>query len=247
MKNGDVMKNEKKNNETILCIIPARGGSKGLPGKNLKELYGKPLIAWTIEEAKKSRYIGRIIVSTDDSEIKNVSEKFGAEVILRPTYLADDSSTTVDAIIHALNVLGESGYKPQYILLLQCTSPLRKLIHIEESIEKFLINKENVDALVSVTKIEHPPWWYKKIDKNGFIKDFIEYDHKKLTRRQDFPEVYNTNGAIYLIKTDKLFESRDFEAENTIAYVMDSLISIDIDTELDFILAETLLKINRNI
>jgi CMP-N,N'-diacetyllegionaminic acid synthase len=237
------MKNDKRLDNKIICIIPARGGSKGLIRKNVRDLNGKPLIGWTIDEAKKSHWIDRILVSTDDKEIADVSIGFGAEVIRRPAELAQDSSTTIDAVLHTLDILESTNYRPEYTLLLQCTSPLRTVSHIDEAIKKFLENIEIADSLVSVSKVGHPPWWYKKLDTNGYISDFIKYDKKSFTRRQDFPDVYNTNGAVFIAKTQMLNKVKDFEMERTLAYVMDSDSSIDIDSEMDFIIAECIMNI----
>lgn len=226
----------------IVCIIPARGGSKGLKKKNVKLLGGKPLIAWTIDEAGKSKFIDRIIVSTEDKEIANISKEHNAEVIVRPDELAQDTSLTIDVVFHVIDKLKENDYIPDYILLLQCTSPLRTVIHIDEAIQKFLDNRDHCDSLISVSKVEHPPWWYKKIDSDGRLIDFIEYDKAKFVRRQDFPEVYDENGAIFIAKKDILYKYRDFETDRTIPYMMDTNSSLDIDTEIDFLLVEHILK-----
>ncbi len=234
--------NNKTEKASVLCIIPARGGSKGVVRKNVKNLNGKPLICWTIEEAKKSRYVDRIIVSTDDEEISSISKNSGAEIIPRPAEIASDNSPIMDTILHSVRILEESGYYPDYIMLLQCTSPLRRTEHIDEAIEKLVSCKDEADSLVSVVKIEHPPWWYKTIDDAGYMHDFMDYDRIKLSRRQDFPPVYNTNGAIYIAKTEVLKQIKDFELGRPLAYIMDRISSIDIDEEMDFLVAELMMK-----
>ncbi|CAH2211896.1 acylneuraminate cytidylyltransferase family protein [Tepidibacter aestuarii] len=223
----------------ILAIIPARGGSKGVPRKNIKHLYGKHLIGWTIEAAKKSKYIDRLIVSTEDKEIAEVSKKYGCEIpFLRPKELAKDDTSGIDPVIHAVNCMkNDYGYNPDYVMLLQCTSPLRNEKQIDESIELILEN-ENSESLISITEVEHNPYWNKKIDKNGFLKDFIEYDKSKFVRRQDFKKIYRLNGAIYIAKTDLLIRQKSFDTKFTIPYIMDKKSSIDIDTIEDFELAE---------
>ena len=236
------MKIESISRNQILCIIPARGGSKGLKKKNVRLLNGKPLIAWTIDEAKKSKFIDKVIVSTEDLEIANISKEYGAEVIVRPVELAEDTSLVIDVVFHALDVFKAEGIIPEYVLLLQCTSPLRTVIHIDEAIQKFLDNIENSDSLISVTKVEHPPWWYKKMDSDGHLIDFIDYDKTKHVRRQDFPEVYDENGAIFIAKKDFLYKYREFETERIMSYVMDANASLDIDTEIDFFLVEHILR-----
>lgn len=228
--------------EKILCLIPARGGSKGVKRKNIKLLNGKPLLNWTIDEAKKSKYIDNIVVSTEDKEIADMVKYNNIEVIDRPSILAEDSSSTMDVIFHTLEILEKANYKPKFLLLLQCTSPLRKVKHIDEAIEIFLNNIDRADSLISVTKENNPPWWIRRIDDKEYLKKFIEYDKQKYTRRQDFPQVFRLNGAIYIIKIDQLYKYKDFETNRTIPYVMDSFSSIDIDTEMDFMFAEFILK-----
>lgn len=230
----------------FLCIIPARGGSKGVKKKNIRLINGKPLISWTIEEALKSKYIERVIVSTEDTEIADISKSFGAEVVDRPQELALDTSSTMDVIFHALEEVKKQQHTPENIILLQCTSPLRKVRHIDEAILKFIENSESADSLISVSKQEHPPWWLKSLNENGILVDFINYDKMKFTRRQDFPEVFYINGAIYIIKTVKLYEYKSFQTDRTMPYVMKALEAVDIDTEMDFFTAEYLMKRQMN-
>lgn len=229
-------------NQEILAIVPARGGSKGVKRKNLRLLKDKPLLQWTIDEANKSKYIDKVIVSTEDNEIEEVSKVLNVEVIKRPEELAQDNSPTIDAVIHVLNKLQEKEYNPAYVILLQCTSPMRTAEHIDEAIEKLLSDKATADSLVSVTKEEHPPWWLKEIDVNGHMRDFIGYDKNKFSRRQDFPPIYRLNGAIYVCKTRDLLRHRNFQTDKTIAYEMDAIASVDIDSEECFSWVEYLLK-----
>jgi N-acylneuraminate cytidylyltransferase/CMP-N,N'-diacetyllegionaminic acid synthase len=228
-------------NKSVLAIIPARGGSKGVKRKNLRDLGGKPLITWSIEEAKKSKYIDKLIVSTEDDDIAEVSKKYGADVIRRPSELATDTATTQDVIINCLEQLKKSfDYVPKFILLLQCTCPFRKVKHIDEAIVKFLDSIETADSLISITEQDTPPWWFRDIDKDGYIKNFLEYDKNKFARRQDFPKVYKLNGAIYIIKIEKFLELKSFETEKTISYIMDEYSSVDIDNEIDYLFANFL-------
>lgn len=223
----------------VMCIIPARGGSKGLVGKNIKLLRDKPLIAWTIEAAQKSKYIDRVIVSTDDSQIKAISMNYGADIIDRPAELATDEASTMDVVLHSLAIVKkEENYYPDYIILLQCTSPLRTEKHIDEAIEKLLDSGTEADSLISVTKEEHPIWWLRKINANGYLERFFDFDSKRLVRRQDFEELYRPNGAIYITKADVIVTQKSFQTEKTAAYTMDAISSIDIDTKDDFELAE---------
>ncbi len=224
----------------ILAIIPARGGSKGVYRKNVRDLNGKPLISYTIEAAKKSKYINRLVVSTDDFEIAETSKKYGAEIpCLRPEDLSGDVAPTVDCVVHMLNYLKESeGYIPTHVMLLQCTSPLRNFKHINEAVEKLKSSSEN--ALISVCESEVNPYWTNVFD-GELLKPFIK-DGYKITRRQDLPDVYRINGAIYLIETELLLKEKTFQPSSLTGYVMDSYYSIDIDTELDFKIAEVIMN-----
>lgn len=224
----------------ILVIVPARGGSKGVPRKNIRNLNGKPLISYTIEEAKKSKYIDRVVVSTEDIEIAKVSEKFGAEVpYLRPVELSKDDSPTIDCIIHVVNWLKEKeNYIPDYVCLLQCTSPLRTYKDINGTIEKTI--NLNMDGAVSICESEANPYW-SNVFYGDKLKYFIE-EGKQITRRQDLPKVYRMNGSVYVIKTNILLEQKTFETENITGYVMNNENSVDIDNEIDFKLAELLMK-----
>lgn len=226
-------------NKRILAIIPARGGSKGIPRKNLKELNEKPLIAYAIEEALKSKYIDKLIVSTEDKEIAETSKQFGAEVpFLRPMELAADDTPGIEPILHAINWFHEKEYVFDYVMCLQCTSPFRKFEQIDEAIEK-LVN-EGSDSIVSVCESEVSPFWMKKIE-DGIMKDFLS-NISFYARRQDVPKVYRLNGAIYLAKTEVLYKYNNWYTENTIPYIMDKLSSIDIDDIWDFKFAEFLMK-----
>ncbi|MFZ5354272.1 MAG: cytidylyltransferase domain-containing protein [Bacillota bacterium] len=225
----------------ILAIIPARGGSKGLPRKNIRLMLGRPLIAWTIEEAKKSKYIDRLVVCTEDKEITEMCCSLDVEIIRRPDDLATDSASVHDTILYCLNILKEKeSYIPEHVMLLQCTSPLRKAVHIDEAIE--LLTRCNSEAVVSVCREKHSPYWLKTVDEQGFTKDFLQYDKKSLVRRQDLPILYRLNGSIYISKTETYLNRKSFDGDGTQAYVMDSNDSIDIDDEIDFLVAELLLK-----
>lgn len=224
-------------NKTFLAIIPARGGSKRLPRKNVLDLCGKPLIAYSIEAGLKSKYISKVIVSSDDNEILTISKEYGAETINRPEYLANDTATTFDALEHTINSLE----KYDYIVLLQPTSPLRNEKHIDEAIE--LLNKKDADAVISVCETEHSPLWCNTLDKNLDMTNFLHNDVLN-KRSQDLPIFYRLNGAIYICKTEKLLENRSyFIKENIFAYIMDKIYSVDIDDELDFLIARQIKNI----
>jgi len=225
----------------ILAVIPARGGSKGLPGKNIKKLNGKPLIVYTIEAGLQSKYQMRIIVSTDDEKIAEISRSYGAEVpFLRPEGLAKDKTPTLPVLQHAIRFLNtKENYFPDIILLLQPTSPLRKAKHIDEAMDLFF--RENPDSVVSLCKVKDSPYSIKKIEKNGIVIPFINTD-EEYTRRQDLPELYKLNGAIYLMGVDIIMKENKILGDNTKAYIMKEKDSIDVDTEVDFVLAGIIMR-----
>jgi CMP-N,N'-diacetyllegionaminic acid synthase len=220
-----------KNKHDILAIIPARGGSKRLPGKNILDFAGKPLIAWTIDAALKSKYINNIIVSTDDAQIASIAKEYGAKVpFLRPDNLASDEATTIDVVLDLLSRISE---KYKYIALLQPTSPLRTYQHIDESVEQL----GDKDSVVSVVKTEHPLEWCNTLPSDKNLDNFID-DSVRNKRSQDLPDRYRINGAIYIVKTDVLLRVKSFLLEKgAVAYVMDRDSSIDIDHKQDFIIA----------
>lgn len=229
------------NGKRVLAIIPARGRSKGLPGKNIKELCGKPLIAWSIERAKVCSNIDRVVVSTDDDQIAYVAKKYGAEVpFVRPEELASDTASTLDVIIHTVEWFEKyEDYRPAYILLLQPTSPLRTIEDIEGAIQT--LKYKDARAVVSVCETDHHPWWSNTLPENGNMKAFLRPEILN-KRRQDLPVFYRLNGAIYLADTDYLYECNGFLGQDTRAYIMPKERSLDIDTEFDLKMAELLLE-----
>lgn len=223
------------NEKNFLAIIPARGGSKRLPRKNVLELAGKPLIAWTIQAALQSKYIDKVLVTSDDDEILQVSKAFGASIITRPMHLAQDISTSFDAIKHAI----ENTEKYDYIILLQPTSPLRTSQHIDEAIQ--LLKNKNANAIISVTEMEHSPLWANTLDANNSMVGFLKEEVLN-KRSQELDMYYRLNGAIYIIKTENLLSAGSFFLKNnTYAYKMSNASSVDIDTEMDFKWVEFLL------
>jgi len=223
--------------KTFLAIIPARGGSKRLPNKNILDLAGKPLIAWSIEAGLGSKYIDKVMVTSDSEEILDISKNFGAEVLKRPDELANDTATTFDAIAHTIESLNE---KYDYIVLLQPTSPLRNAKHIDEAIE--LLNDKEADAIVSVCEMDHNPLWSNTLPASLSMEGFLR-DEIKNKRSQDLEKYYRINGAIYICKTDKLLkENTLFLNKNIFAYIMDRKSSVDIDEEIDFILSKNLIQ-----
>lgn len=230
----------------VLGIIPARGGSKGLPRKNILHLAGKPLIAYTIEAALRASLLDRVIVSTDDGEIAKVARKCGAEVpFLRPHDLARDEASIYPVLIHAVQWLDEDqNWDIDYVLLLQPTSPLRNAEDIDRAITLAL--ERDADAIVSVYEAKQHPYQMKRLTAEGRIIEFISQS-TPVERRQELPTVYMLNGAIYLVKRSILLEKRTFYTDRTYAYLMSPEQSLDIDSKWDLYLAELVLKdrINR--
>ncbi len=229
--------------KNILGLIPARGGSKGLPRKNIKPLLGKPLVAWTIEQALASKYLDRVVVSTDDKEIVEISRKYGAEVpFLRPEELATDEAKSIDVVLHAISWVEENDKPYDLLMLLQLTSPLRTEEDIDRAIE--LLFEKGTSAIVSVCEVEYHPYWSNVLPADGCMKDFIKPEVIN-KRRQELSPFYRLNGAIYLAYCHYLKQEKSFFGDKTFAYIMPRERSIDIDEEIDFILAEILR--NKNI
>ncbi len=226
-------------NKTFLAIIPARGGSKRLPRKNILELKGKPLIEWSIEAGLNSNYIDNVVVSSDDEEILSIAKKSGANTIKRPNVLANDTATTFDAIRHTIEHV-TTNY--DYIVLLQPTSPLRNNKHIDEAIE--LLEQKDANAIISVCEMEHSPLWANSLDESLSMKGFLK-DELLNKRSQDLETFYRLNGAIYICKTQKLLDEKSFFLKEQIyAYIMKQRNSIDIDNDIDFKMAEVLIDEN---
>ncbi len=220
----------------ILAIIPARGGSKGVPRKNIRLLCGKPLIAHTIEAALNSEHINRVVVSTEDQEIAEVARQYGAETIVRPAELANDSVPTAPVLEHVVGYLKETeDYRADVLVLLQPTSPLRGSHHVDEALETFFGNK--YDSLLSVCS-SHAFIW--RLDRDEAYP--INYDFRDRPRRQDREPEYRENGAIYITKCDMLMREHSFLGGKIGFYHMPEDISIEIDTMFDFWLAEQIMS-----
>ena len=225
----------------ILAIIPARGGSKGIPQKNIAELAGKPLIGWTITNAKSSLGIDRVIVTTDSKAIANVASHYDAEVpFLRPAALARDDTPGIQPILHLLDWLAQQeNYLPDYVMVLQPTSPLRTTHDIEAVIS--IATEHQADSVVSVSPTEQHPYWMKTITEEGYLQDFL-LSKDECDRRQELPSVYALNGAIYLARREIIIEKNSFYSDRTYSYVMPVERSLDIDTPWDLHLANLILK-----
>lgn len=228
---------------SLLVLIPARGGSKGLPGKNIKELGGKPLIYYSIDVARSLFKDEQICVSTDDIAIKECVEKYPLKVpFLRPAHLAADNSGTYEVILHALSHYESLGIYFNSVLLLQPTSPFREQVHIEDVLKLKGLHP-NAEMIVSVKESKDNPYF------NLFEEDREGYLHKSKSgdfiRRQDCPPVFAFNGSIYLMKTEALKEKKISEFKHIVKYVMDEKYSVDIDTQRDWDLQELVMGKNK--
>lgn len=226
----------------ILAFIPARGGSKGILRKNIIDVAGKPLIAWTIESAKKSKSIDRIVVSSEDDEILAVAKRYGAEAIRRPKTLAIDNVPPEPSLTHALRGLKKNKYTPDIIVYLQTTSPLRTAGDIKNALREFL--KSKATSLISIYT---SPNLDKKvlrsfiINKEGFLKGTVS-DHYPFMNRQSLPEVFMPNGAIYIIKTKEFLKTRTLFTSKTLPFIMEGEKNIDLDTYEDLKIVRKILK-----
>ena len=226
----------------FLAIIPARSGSKGLPGKNTKLLCGKPLLAWSIEAGKKSNYIDDVIVSTDSLEIAEIAKKHGALVpFLRPVELSTDTATTFDVLQHAINFAQMHLKKTyDYIVLLEPTSPLRTSRDVDSAIERLLDSEAS--AVVGVAKTEcQNPAFLVIVDDKGYISGYENKDMRVL-RRQEIKDVYFFEGSVYVSKTQVLLDKRTFYHSGTLGQVFPKWKSLEIDDMEDFVMVEALMN-----
>jgi CMP-N-acetylneuraminic acid synthetase len=222
-----------KSDNKILCIIPARGGSKGVHRKNIRPIGGKPLIGWTIEVAMRTSCIDRIVVSTDDAEIADIVRNYGIEVpFLRPMELAQDQTPDMPVYEHTLTWLAKhENYEPEIIVWLRPTSPLRTSTDIENAVQ--LLMGSNSDWVRSVCEVTHHPYWMYKLE-NGEMKSFVDdIDINKYNRRQLLPPVYRLNGAVDVTWRKTILEKKLNYCGNMQAYIMPVERSLDIDTESD--------------
>lgn len=230
----------------IYAIIPARGGSKGIPGKNIKLLAGKPLIGWTIEEAKKSRYISRVIVNTDDEKIAEVAKSFGAEVFMRPKNLAEDLTEDLPVFTHHLLELKKNKDLPDIVVDLRATAPLRSVNRIDEGIKLLVeVGKEKADSMRAVSAASKHPYKMWKIE-TGFLQPlFSSVDGLKEpynAPRQILPAIYQNNGAMNAFWSETILEKKSMTGDKILGFPMEDWESINIDSELDFFAAEYIMQ-----
>lgn len=231
--------------KSILAIIPARGGSKGLPGKNIKELCGKPLIAWSIEHAQKSKYVDEIFVSTDSREIADVAEQYGVKVPeLRPAELAVDTAPSSAFIIYTLEKYRKEGKNFDYFILLEPTSPLRDVEDVDESIAQ-LIDAPDSESIVGVAMsgTVHPAFMVKE----GADGHLVALNPEQSTmRRQDLPNVYFFEGSVYVSNVDAYLKKKTFYHDKTLPYIVPEWKSHEVDDYVDFAIIETIMKLKLN-
>ena len=226
-----------------LAIVLARGGSKGILKKNIRLLAGKPLIVYSIEAALKSKYIDKVVVSTEDTEIAKIAKKHNVEVIERPRELALDDTPSLPVLKHSIKFLEDNrGYRANVVVVLQPTSPLRKVSDIDKCIEKLV--KEKCDSIITLRKVEHPPHWMVKLDMQDRIREFFKLD--KIDRRQDIPDIYIPNGAVFVTWQNTITKHNTIRGPDTRGVLMPQERSLDIDTELDFLIAEKLIEREKN-
>jgi N-acylneuraminate cytidylyltransferase len=222
----------------VLAVIPARGGSKGLPRKNILPVRGRPLLAWTTDAARASAAIDRIVVSSDDDAILATARSLGVEPLRRPAPLATDTAATIDVVVHALDALRVQGV----VVVLQPTSPLRTGADIDAALERFA--SARAPACVSVCEAAQSPYWMYRLGPMQTLAPVIDAP-AEATRRQDLPVVYTLNGAIYIADAAWLRRTRAFVGSETIAHVMPVERSLDIDTSRDFELFEKIVTETR--
>ena len=227
----------------ILAVVTARGGSKGLPGKNIRPMHGKPLIQWTIKSAQNSKYLDKLFISTDSREIADVCEKAGAPVPeLRPEELAQDKSSSMDVLVYTIELLEKQGEKYDYLILLEPTSPLRKEQDIDQMIELAVDNPE-ADGVISVGRVhlEHPSI-VKKIDENGFICPYFEHV-PTFYQRQEEDAAYFPYGVGYLVRVDRFKETHAVYMEKMMPYYIDRWQNYEIDDIYDFECIEKIMEL----
>jgi N-acylneuraminate cytidylyltransferase len=229
MQSDNLMKQIKRpQNGRVIALITARGGSKGLPRKNVLIAGGKPLVAWTVEEAFSAKCIDRVVLSSDDDEIMVAAKAAGCDIpFSRPAHLAGDIASSIDVVLHALDQL--PGY--EYVVLLQPTSPLRTAADIDAAFALML--EKAAPSCVSVCEVDQSPYWMYRVEANNKLQRLLP-EIRGVTRRQDLPPIYVLNGAIYIARIDWLRANNNFVGLETVAYLMPKERSLDIDTAEDF-------------
>lgn len=231
-----------RKSEVMIAFIPARGGSKGVPGKNIKEICGKPLIAYTIEAALEAESVDRVIVTTDDEAIAAVAREYGAEVpFMRPAELSTDTASAIDVYLHATEfVMNETGQQIDKFMVLLPTVPLRTAGHIDEAVAQF--NRDGATTLISFAEAEVPASWYHLTDAEGRVRNAGFGQGITMSNRQNNETYIVPNGAIYILDYNLLKNNRTYYCDNTVAYIMAREDSIDIDYPMDFEIARCFME-----
>lgn len=232
----------------VLALVPARHGSKGLPLKNIRPLRGKPLLAWPVEAALASRYVDRVVVSTDSEDFAALARAAGAEVpFLRPPELATDTTPSIDVILHAIDTLASNGDHYDYLILLEPTSPLTDAADINRALEKLVALGTHADAIVGVSAMAsaHPAFAVRVVD-DGLIRPYAVANFGQMPRRQDTEPLFNLDGSLYASTVEALRRERGFYHDRTLPYVTPRHKSFEIDDLVDFICIEAILA-NRHL
>lgn len=227
----------------VLAVVAARGGSKGLPGKNIRPLAGRPLVAWSVAAALGAECVSRVIVSTDDDRIADAARAAGADVpFMRPAHLAIDTASSMDVVFHALDTLEAEGQRFDYILLLEPTSPLTEASDVDAAFAALLAAGQGADAIIGVSEVgaTHPEYDVVR-SPEGLIKPFQLTSFSQLRRRQEIPSLYFLDGSLYLSRVEALRERGSFCHDRTLGYVMPKWKSFEVDDLVDFICIEALL------
>lgn len=225
----------------ILALILARGGSKGIPQKNIKKFCGKPLIQWTVKQALETSQFSRVVVSTDSQEIRDIAKESGAEApFLRPAHLATDLSPSIDSVIHCLDYFKNDGIDFDIVALLEPTSPLRKRFQLEEIVNRFIRLSSNFDSLITIGEVKESVDLLKTIDGDE-IKPYQGGEHST-ARRQDIEKTYFPYGVAYLTKTEALREQKTFYTSRCTYFMLDEDQCFEIDDPIDFLINETVFK-----
>lgn len=227
----------------VLALVPARHGSKGLPLKNIRPLHGKPLLAWPVEAALASRYVDRVIVSTDSEDFAALARAAGAEVpFLRPPQLAVDTTPSIDVILHAINTLANSGEHYDYLILLEPTSPLTGTADINRALENLITLSSQADSIVGVTAmVSAHPAFAVSVAADGLIRPYAVAHFCQMPRRQDTEPLFSLDGSLYASTVEALRRERSFYHERTLPYVTPRHKSFEIDDLIDFICIEAIL------
>lgn len=232
------------NDKKILAVVPARGGSKDLPGKNIIQLAGKPLIGWPIHAAKASKYIDRLLVSTDDMEIANIARSLGAEVpFLRPKKYATDKASSFSFIKHAIEFMSSKGFRFDYFILLEPTSPLTETEDIDKALEKLEEKRKIADSLVGVCKAETShPFFCSKINEKGLLEPIMLKKFPSSLRRQDLENIFFFDGSIYISDIPVLLEKKSFYHDRTLPIIFPRWKSFEVDEIFDLFCIEAIIK-----